>query len=47
MTEILVIIASIEWIALGALVFVKLRKLYKQINEYLIELEKEVMKSNL
>ena len=41
MTEILVIIASVEWITLGVLVFVKLRKLYKRMNECLIELENE------
>lgn len=42
MNEILSIISSIEWIALGILVFVKLRKLYKHANECLTDLEREI-----
>lgn len=42
MTEISTLIASIEWIALGILVFIKLRKLYKHANECLTDLEREI-----
>lgn len=41
MNEILSTISSIEWIALGILVFVKLRKMHKQANELLAEMKRE------
>lgn len=39
MAEISALIASIEWIVLGVLVFVKFRKMYKRMNKIVTELE--------
>lgn len=39
MAEISTLIASIEWIILGVLVFVKFRKLYKRMDKIVTEVE--------